>query len=128
MNPFTNKSLPEIKAMVPGLSDGELDALCAEYCDGRELKHYHGRLFVWDYLYDSGFDYPKAYTTDGREAMRLLAKYEIQVGPVFPNFDAFSDDVHSECVSNPCRAIAEAALVAELQKRINLEEAKDCES
>ncbi|KKN05259.1 hypothetical protein LCGC14_1089030 [marine sediment metagenome] len=89
-NPFLNKSLPELKAMTPGLADPELNALCAAMCDEKWVRWYDDERFIayriperagW-FCFESyeavtprirleGYYEP---TSDGREAMRLLEK------------------------------------------------------
>ena len=97
MNPFHHTldddreycaSLQDLLGMVQdgGLSDPELDALCAAACDGLYVEE---RDCIADGLYDAWWDSylpfgtqwgtcPK-FTSDGREAMRLLVKYRLNV-------------------------------------------------
>ncbi|KKN32688.1 hypothetical protein LCGC14_0811490 [marine sediment metagenome] len=83
-------SLPELKAMVPGLADAELNALCAAVCDEEFVEEFvewlddgvnppgfRARIRLRDPIPYYG---PIArYTSDWREAGRLLEKYHPSV-------------------------------------------------
>ena len=79
MNPFTDKSLQDLIDMAPSLSDPELNALCAKYCEGY-IQSWDNNRPSWLPPGKSGRGgaCPK-YTTDPREAMRLLVKYRLNV-------------------------------------------------
>ena len=134
MNPFTDKSLHQLRDMVQNgdLSDPDLDALCAKHCEGY-IQSWDNNRPSWLPPGKSGIGgaCPK-YTTDGREAMRLLVKYQLELGP---NGHCGGPDIFWECApcledvrgpddeptpltQNPCRAIAEAAVTAELTRMI----------
>ena len=82
MNPFLDKSQADLKAMVQNgdLSDPELDALCARVCDGWDKPEYiesrRFRMFNPPTNKHEEMVCPR-YTSDGREAMRLLVKYRL---------------------------------------------------
>lgn len=118
MNPFLNASLSDLIAMVPGLSNSELDALAAMACDGewvfqeRWQVPYYRRILP---MYGPRIiDSP---TTDPREAMRLLVKYRISVCPMGETSWWVRKGLEKTRVhinDNPCRAITEAAVIAAL--------------
>ncbi len=133
MNPFLNKSLSELKAMTPGLADPELDALCAAVCDEEWVKLDRVKMrrtneirFLWKryYFFSDGpnilLDVPRV-TSDWREAGRLLVKYRlivwpdsIQNVPIKLWFSSTRWQFNKAANTNPCRAIADAAVVAGL--------------
>ena len=149
MSPFLDKSLPELLAMVPGLADPELNALCAAVCDENWVRYSWTRPYSfsatrWEqwrlYLYGRQPQpywqsvNANKYTSDGREAMRLLEKYRLELGPngycgkpeVFWECAPCLEDVRglsepSVWATNPCRAITEAVVAAELTKMIGEE-------
>lgn len=132
-NPFLDKSPSDLLAMVQqgDLSDAELDALCACVCYGEWVHSAPSNWSVINFatLRDGLWRRPKKYTSDGREAMRLLVKYRLGVIPyqnikvipyrvgwraAYPKI-SYRPDVCGDSV-NPCRAIAEAALTVELAR------------
>lgn len=131
MNPFTNKSLPEIREMVPGLSDTELNAAAAKYCYGCEIRL--NKRWGWQMVTEYGATRVIQPTTDGREAMRLLEgkQYRLRsmadgvAGPWCvigwqrsPVDSFFQWTPECDGKGNLCRAITYAAVIAELTKRI----------
>lgn len=168
MNPFANKTPTELKLLVQGtavceecfgkswnvdgecptctgtgkqppLSDADLDALAAEWCEGLEVKYSsEWETKFWYIGTPSEWHKPPAYTTDPREAMRLQVKYRLGIqwlrdtggdynehlcvckslNPTMPieniPLAGLSDD---EIMRLECRAITEAAVLAELTKR-----------
>ena len=122
-NPFQNASLPELLAMIPDLSDAELDALTAIYCEGWDgSKHLGSRKFRLFNSFTGEHEEVACpiYTSDWREAGRLLVKYRLTLMPLRDEWGVLghpSKPMLAEA-SSPCRAIAEAACVAELTQRI----------
>lgn len=145
MNPFHHTlddeaeyhaSLQDLIDMAPSLSDPKLDALCAAACDELYVEE---RDCVADGLYDAWWDsylpfgvqwgICPEFTTDWREAGRLLVKYRIGVNPLRPVFEGTRDDLWEANAEeydtyfgpdfdNPCRAITLAAVVAALTEMI----------
>ena len=129
-------SLSELKAMVPGLTDPELNALCAALCGGKWVKYsnktsctgwfkpiltvhyYEGRrCWTWSPLGTN-------YTSDWREAGRLLEKYKLDLmwledyedyGDIWAAIPSAS---RTSFNTNPCCAIAKAAVMAGLTEMI----------
>lgn len=129
MNPFLNKSPAELLVMVPDLADPELDALCAAVCDGECVAwiEKYDELMSWQFSchgkrlpYWHWWSVPD-YTSDPREAMRLLVKYRITVeqlgmsgGIVFNEHVVESIRFHDD----PCCAITVTAVVSKLTRMI----------
>lgn len=129
-SPFLDATLPELLAMVQNgdLSDPELDALCAAACDGewvewselhvewmmwQESKYHPPRLIKgwhWRYLRD--------YTSDWREAGRLIEKYRLSLAPAPGNQWEVFKPFRRIVSASPLRAIASAALTVELTRMI----------
>ena len=137
MNPFLDKPPSELKAMLPDLSDPELDALCACVCNGEWVEeNTDGEVSFWQMACLVGWTHLKkeiwCWTTMFRlsyfppeNAIRLLVKYELEVGPngycgktgTFWESGPSLEDIRSDPGSlkpNPCRAITEAAVTVEL--------------
>lgn len=133
-NPFEEKSLAEIRAMVPDLADADLDALAACVCNGVWLRwnpksgpsdrEWYWQAWVgegWYPLYGVHYDYRP--TTDPVHAMRLQEKYHINV-TCFQYSDgdrwearAGYGHIEAQFGKSLCRVRTEAGLVAELKKR-----------
>lgn len=64
----------------PPLSDADLDALAAKWCEGLEVKYSsEWETKFWYIGTPNEWHKPPAYTTDPREAMRLMVKYRLGV-------------------------------------------------
>ncbi|KKM93510.1 hypothetical protein LCGC14_1207720 [marine sediment metagenome] len=128
-------SLPELKAMVPGLADAELNALCAAVCDGEWVccaERFYGGWQKWNVLFGAWLSfvhctltYPYCPTSDWREAGRLLEKYGLIVRPgsiknvpIRLWFSSSRWQFNKATNTNPCRAITEAAVVTRLTEMI----------
>lgn len=71
----------------PPLSGTDLDALAACVCDGEWVKRNKaGKWLAWrdDPRQEIGWWWLKEYTTDPREAMRLMVKYWLHIEPMVP--------------------------------------------
>lgn len=137
-NPFLGKSLTQLRDGAPSLSNAELDALAACVCDGEWLQFSPtiGGKMIWNVWVSTKYGgyilFPAHfhYTTDWREAGRLLVKYKIDTLWIEDHKD--DGDVWAAVGPSPQysvntslhRAITEAAVAAELTKRIENATAK----
>jgi len=141
MNPFLNKSPVELKAMVPDLSDRWLDALATVVLGGKwgdafRCKDGEPTVLIHDCV---GILGPgtrcrsiEEYTSDGREATRLLVKYRLNVRwgedyqygveylSVSPGLDSDFCSIIKDAdpINLFCRLITEQSVFAALQEVI----------
>lgn len=138
------KSAAELK--LNDLNNDEINALAAKWCEGRRIRHRGSgaNQFYQGYteLYISKIPYwgekiIPSYTTDMRDAGRLLVKYQIQIRwldneYLFVNLDTNSAKAtHIDPGISPedleritCRAITEAALAKAMEKRSSRDDIK----
>lgn len=118
------------------LEDAEIDALAACVCEGMwvrlsEKKWFNkeGTFFIWEHCYfgwELWLRIP-AYTTDPREAMRLMVKYHLDPTPILTGGNQENWKVHGtfrnessqvkNTVEDLCRALTECALIEALTMR-----------
>lgn len=132
-SPFQDASLADLLRMVQNgdLSNPELDALAAKYCEGYiQSWDNHRPSWLPPGKSGTGGACPK-YTSDSREAMRLLVKYRLGVHQPVDDYGIQSEKwwayTHGGQVSvhiSPRRAITEAALTAALTAM--MEKANGC--
>lgn len=122
-------SLDKIPDKLNDLSNDELNALAAKWCEGKEVRWWGREYRILIAGSDLLFKIVPSYTTNGDDAMRLQEKYKLWINyrKATKEWTAFTNVFKPHSNKNLLRAIAEAALAAALmEENMNTIECDRC--